>query len=188
MRHCIWMGILVGVFAANSEVATCADKVAQTATPPPFSAVKPDLCTKSESDFLGRDCRESDYTAIPTDLNNDGQVEWVYLGKDRLCGASGNCTASVVQNVGTRWRLIWNEGGRILERLKSKHQGYADLLQYAHSSGCESVYSTYVWNGQRYRDTQTVTCDYCAEEDKGKKLPAVCHAKFKNALFCTICE
>ncbi len=156
--------------------------------PPPFAQVKPVICAAEEKDFLDRDCQEGDYNApIPVDLNRDGQLEWVYLGKDRLCGASANCSAAIVQKVDGHWHRIWSGGSRIVWHLHSNHLGYDDLVSYGHDSACVSVFRTLVWDGHQYGESKPVDCDYCAQE-KGKRQPAICNTKFKDALFCTICD
>lgn len=119
------------------------------------------------------------------DLNADGQMEWIFVSN--RCGAAMNCPAYIIQKTPEGWRLIFRGGGRVLEMLPSQHKGYKDLLENGHNSACVGDYITYVWNGQDYRDSKTVSCDYCAEK-KGKKLPKVCNRAFTNTLFCTVCE
>lgn len=154
--------------------------------PPPFAQVKALLCTADSLDVvIGWPCGEKNFKPIPVDLNSDGNMEWIYLSD--FCGASMNCSAIVIQKEGETWRPIWSGGGRSVWRLSSHHLGYADLVSYGHDSACVSVFSKEIWNGQQYYATKSAECDYCAQK-KGKRQPAICNAKFKDALFCTTCE
>lgn len=149
-------------------------------TPPKFSTVKSAVCEKTDA----KGCNESYFVVHPTDVNNDGKMEWTYVmvvsnGGASVCGAVGNCPASMIQEKTGRWKTIWGWGGQTLGLLHSKHMGYRDLVIQEGDSACVSHRSIYIWNGHRYHQTLKAECDYCAER-KGKRLPKICHAQFEE--------
>ena len=170
--------ILLGVIIGMSMFMRGANAVK-----PPKSAVRSLVCTKEKMDMVGT-CSEADFKLIPVDLNHDGIMEWIYLGNGHFCGASMNCSFSLVQYNANQWRLILESGVRALWPLQSSRQGYRDLLSSAHDTACETVLTLYKWVGSRYQSRKKILCNFC-EEEKGKQLPPLCNKELGTPIFNT---
>ncbi|MBI5300460.1 MAG: DUF1311 domain-containing protein [Deltaproteobacteria bacterium] len=151
--------------------------------PPLFSAVRPLVCTKKKMDMVDT-CGKADFEPTPVDLNHDGVMEWIYLGNGHFCGASMNCSFSLVQYNANRWRLILESGVRAVWPLQSSHQGYRNLLSSAHDTACETALTPYEWAGDRYKDGKEILCNFC-EAEKGKQLSPLCHKELGTPIFNT---
>lgn len=102
------------------------------------------------------DCR-SMFELKYVDLDRDGRAEiLVRGGRVALCGAVGNCDFWVIKQERKGLRLLLHGNDYIdatdmgKQVLKTRTNGYADLLLKGHSSVSETSYSTYKYDGRRY--------------------------------------
>lgn len=120
----------------------------------------------------GKDFRESVSYAPPTyceevldvtliDVNGDGLPEiFLWAKTAHFCGAVGNCAFWIFQKRGSKyWMLL--EASDYIDRsvmgeqlLRTKSQGYYDILLKGHLSGAETSFSYYKFNGRRYVETR----------------------------------
>ena len=95
------------------------------------------------------------------DLNGDGSKEILVRGKNfHLCGATGNCGFWVFEKLRTRPRMLLSASDYVdvsdlgEQVLKTRTNGYSDLLLKGHFSAAETGHYTYKFDGQKYIETK----------------------------------
>lgn len=95
------------------------------------------------------------------DLDRDGRAEILVRGGGiTLCGAVGNCDFWVIKRDPKGLRVLLHADDYIdatdmgKQVLKSRTNGYTDLLLKGHFSASETSYSTYKYNGRRYVESK----------------------------------
>ena len=90
------------------------------------------------------------------DLNRDGKKEFLVRGKNsHLCGATGNCGFWVFEEGRTRARLLLSASDYVdvelgQQVLRTRTNGYSDLLLKGHLSAAETGHYTYKFDGRKY--------------------------------------
>lgn len=96
-----------------------------------------------------------------SDLNRDGNDEILLRGKIiPLCGGVGNCQFWVFEQKGYRYKLLLSssdyvdrsEMGQQIRRSRTK--GYSDLVLKGHFSASDTSFTTYKFDGRKYRESR----------------------------------
>lgn len=90
------------------------------------------------------------------DLNEDGNKEILLRGKN-LCSAVGNCPYWIYQKQGKSYQKLLSDTDYIdvsklgEQMLKTKSNGYHDILLKGHLSASDTSYAFYKFDGKKYR-------------------------------------
>jgi hypothetical protein len=102
------------------------------------------------------DCREA-FEIGYFDINGDGKKEiFARAIGIPFCGAVGNCDLFILQKTKKGLRLLLHAGDYVDraamgdQLLKSRTNGYLDIITLGHFSASETSHTTYKFNGRKY--------------------------------------
>lgn len=108
------------------------------------------------------------------DLNNDGNKEILVRGKNgNLCSAVGNCQFWIYEKKAGKYKKLLHEtdyndvsnlGKQIL---KTKTNGYSDILLKGHFTAADTTYRFYKFNGKKYKLSKDLVhaCTVCVGDN-----------------------
>lgn len=95
------------------------------------------------------------------DLSFDGKAEFLVGGKGPyLCGAVGNCGFWIFEETKSRPRILLSASDYVDiselgdQVLRTRTNGYSDILLKGHFSAAETGYYTYKFDGQKYVESR----------------------------------
>lgn len=107
------------------------------------------------------------FEVLEFDLNRDGRKELLLRGKSSsLCGGTGNCGFWIFEKKGRKYRKLLTDsdfvditemGGQIK---KSRTKGYLNIITKGHITAGNTRYSTYKFNGRRYKESKCLVDAY----------------------------
>lgn len=128
-----------------------------------------------------------DYTTESPDCKDMFEVKYVDLNLDRrpeilvrartiqFCGAVGNCDLWVLDTTGKQYRVLLHaddyvDRSDMGEQVRpTKTHGYSDLLLKGHFSAGNTSFSTYKFDGKKYRESRCLYETYKYDEDNKPK-------------------
>lgn len=142
---------------------TCTNKRLQ----PLWNELKKDKDFKeaSQNFYENADC-EKMIELQTVDLNNDGKKEFVLWGSDfNLCGATGNCPIWIYEIKNSKYKLLlqsgaYNDETKWFEIIKSKSNGYQNILLKSHYSASEVWKEFFKFNAGKYVRYKCLLYDY----------------------------
>jgi hypothetical protein len=106
------------------------------------------------------DCKDM-FEITYVDLDRDGKKEILVRSRNaQFCGAVGNCAFWILEKSrnglrillhGTDYSDVTKMGSQIL---RTRTNGYSDILLKGHFSASDTSYSTYKFNGKKYVETK----------------------------------
>jgi hypothetical protein len=135
----------------------------------PLRPVPPglDLATLDELEYSPRDS----VFGATIDLNADGAPDFLIRSAPSLCGASGNCTAVIVD--GRSKRPLGTIGGNRFYVRARRINGWPVIQTWWHMSAGSGIYSTYVFDGAGFVQLAGVPVEGDGLESLFKQLDSV---------------
>lgn len=114
-------------------------------------------------------------TVKKTDLNNDGQPEYmVVLNEAVICGAHENCPNWVYRKTGSEYQLLLRTMGQRLILQKTSTNEFTDLRSDGSDTAFEGSFVNYKFDGNKYQAKGCYTRTYATKTQKEKVTSVKC--------------